>query len=851
MIFYICGPNQNHVKVKKTILIAVLCCLVAGFASANSSHETVRSDKVYVSLAGGTQINLNLRFIDAGGQLELGWWFSPYTAVAINAGGNLVIGRNSAGADEIFAGKDFDLQARLLGLLELTNLFLGEEEGARTDFHIAGYAGLGKIVNEVPAAGTAYYWLPSIGIDLSDRISSHLSIYGRAGVNLYHPLRNLTIYPEASIGLRVGLGKGRTYEKDPYQSYKDDIAALEQELEKEKQNVKVKTDTVVITETQEVEKIIRDTVVLTVNQVDTLTIYDVVEVGAGVAPKVDTVYVKADTVYIKSLPEVLVKTVYPADEEAQAVDSVAAAPLIQVDTVYVVTMPEPEVLVQVQTDTVYVPAAAEVLVQVQTDTVFVQSEPEVLVQVQKDTVFVPSLPEIQIQFQVQKDTVYVPSEPEIMVRTVYVNKEPIVLRDTVFVATDPEVQIQTVYRDKEPVILVDTVYVQSEPEIEVRTVYRDREVVKIQKDTVLVELEPEVQVKVVTDTVFVQSEPEVQIEVQVQTDTVYVPSDPEIMVRTVYVNKEPIVLRDTVFVATDPEVQIQTIYRDKEPVILVDTVYVQSEPEIEIRYREREVVKVHVQKDTIFIPGPTQVDTVIIEKDPIIQIDTVVIEKDPIVQFDTIVVEKAVAAQIDTVVIEKDPIVQIDTVVIEKDPIVQIDTVIVEKDPIVQIDTVVIEKDPVVQIDTVVIEKDPIVQIDTVVVEQDPIVQIDTVIVPMPIEPESSMITVVFPENAAWVNYGARKQLDKLAKEITESDSKYLLIAPISPDSEDAVKAYNLGVRRVSQVRLHLIRENGVDSRKLRETVLVSPAGIPVEDGNGFVIVAREDDPRVSELLGQ
>ena len=58
-------------------------------------------------------------------------------------------------------------------------------------------------------------------------------------------------------------------------------------------------------------------------------------------------------------------------------------------------------------------------------------------------------------------------------------------------------------------------------------------------------------------------------------------------------------------------------------------------------------------------------------------------------------------------------------------------------------------------------------------------------------------------------------------------------------------------MRRVSQVRLHLIRENGVDSRKLRETILVSPAGIPVEDGNGFVIVAREDDPRVSELLGQ
>ena len=75
------------------------------------------------------------------------------------------------------------------------------------------------------------------------------------------------------------------------------------------------------------------------------------------------------------------------------------------------------------------------------------------------------------------------------------------------------------------------------------------------------------------------------------------------------------------------------------------------------------------------------------------------------------------------------------------------------------------------------------------------------------------------------------------------------MIAPVSPDSPDAVKAYNLGVRRVSQVRLHLIRENGVDSRKLTEKVVVSPAGIPVEDGNGFVIVAREDDPRIAEFL--
>ena len=689
---------------KKTILTAILCCLAAGLAVAQESSETARTDKVYVSLGGGTQISLNLRFIDAGGQLELGWWFSPYTAIAINTGGNLIIGRNTAGADEIFAGKEFDLQARLLGLLEFTNLFLGDEQAAKARFHVAGYAGLGKIVNQLPQSGTPFYWLPSVGIDLSDRISSHTSIYARAGVNLYHPLRNLTIYPEASLGLRFGLGKGRTYESDPHKAYKDDIAALQQELEKERNNVKVKTDTIVVTETQEVEKVVRDTVILKINQVDTLTIYDVVEVGEGAPVKADTVYVKADTVYIKTLPEVLVKTVYV--DSVSAADSICTAePAAQVDTVYVLSEPE-------------------VLVQVQTDTVFVQTE------------------------------------PEIMVRTVYVNKEPIVLRDTVFVATDPEVQIQTVYRDKEPVVLVDTVYVQSEPEIEVRTVYRDREVVKVQKDTVFLELEPEVQVKVVTDTVFVQSEPEVQIQVEVQKDTVFVPTEPEIMVRTVYVNKEPVIVKDTVFVATDPEVQIQTVYRDKEPVILVDTVFVQSDPEIEIRYRDREVVKV-------------------------------------------------------------------------------------------QTDTVVIEKDPVVRVDTVVVEKDPIVQIDTVVIEKDPVFQVDTILVPVAIEPESSIIYVVFPENAAWVNFGARKQLDMIAQEIKDSDANYLLIAPVSPDSEDAVTAYNLGVRRVSQVRLHLIRENGVDSRKLRETVLISPAGKAVEDGNSFVIVAREDDPRISEILGQ
>lgn|GEM_PF-3244104 len=759
---------------KKTILIAALCCLFAGFAGAKENTETVRTDKVYVSLSGGTQISLNLRFIDVGGQFELGWWFSPYTAIAINGGGNIIVGRNTAGADDIFAGKEFDLQARVLGLLELTNLFLGEEEGARTKFHIAGYAGLGKIVNEFPTAGTAYYWLPSIGIDLSDRISRHTSIFARAGVNIYHPLRNLTVYPEANLGLRFGLGKGRTYDKDPHQAYKDNIAALEQELAKERQKEKVKTDTLVITETKEVEKIVHDTVTVKINQVDTLTIYDVVEVGEGVPAPADTVYVKADTVYVKSAPEILVKTVYSDSLNTNAVDSVAAyEPVVQVDTVYIL------------------------------------SEPEVVFQIQTDTVFVQTEPEVQVQVEVQTDTVFVPSDPEIMVRTVYVNKEPIVIKDTVFVATDPEVQIQTVYRDKEPVILVDTVYVQSEPEIEVRTVYRDREVVKVQKDTVFMELEPEVQVKVLKDTVyipsepeiqvqvevqkdtvFVPSEPEIQIQVEVQKDTIFIPSEPEIMVRTVYVNKEPVIVKDTVFVATDPEVQIQTVYRDKEPVIVKDTVYVQSEPEIEIRYRDREVVK--VQKDTVFVPSEPEIQ------------------------------------------------VKVDTVFVAEET--KTDTVFVASDPEIQIDTVVIEKDPVVQIDTVVIEKDPVVQIDTVVVP-----------VPVPVEPESTLIYVVFPENAAWVNYGARKQLDKFAKEINEydGDAKYLMIAPVSPDSEDTVKAYNLGVRRVSQVRLHLIRENGVDSRKLRESVVTSKAGIPVEDGNAFVIVAREDDPRIAEILGE
>ncbi|MBP5571389.1 MAG: hypothetical protein J6X39_01800 [Bacteroidales bacterium] len=836
---------------KKTILTAVLCVLATLFAGAKENPETVRTDKFYVSVGGGTQISLNLRFIDAGGQLELGWWFSPYTAIALNTGGNIVIGRNTAGADEIFAGKDFDLQARILGLLELTNLFLGEEEGARTRFHIAGYAGLGKIVNEFPTAGTAYYWLPSIGVDLSDRISAHTSFFGRVGVNLYHPLRNPTVYPEASLGLRFGIGKGRTYDKDPHQAYKDNIAALEKELEKEKQ--KVKTDTVVVTETKEVEveKIVHDTLVLKVNQVDTLTIYDVVEAGAGVKAPTDTVYIKADTVFVGESVSVKVDTVFVGDSVAVKVDTV----FVKADTVYIKSLPE--ILVKtVYSDSLNTNAVDSVAVEpvVQVDTVYILSEPELVLKVQTDTVFVQTEPEVQIE--VQKDTVFVPSEPEIMVRTVYVNKEPIVVKDTVFVATDPEVQIQTVYRDKEPVILVDTVYVQSEPEIEVRTVYRDREVVKVQKDTVFVELEPEVQVKVLKDTVYIPSEPEIQVQVEVQKDTVFVPSEPEIqvrvevqkdtifipsepeiMVRTVYVNKEPVIVKDTVFVATDPEVQIQTVYRDKEPVILVDTVYVQSEPEIEIRYRDREVVK--VQKDTVFLKSEPEIQ---------VKTDTLYVPAEP---------EIKIQIQKDTVFLSSDPEIQIqvktDTVFVPTE--VKTDTVFVAADPQIQIDTVFVASDPQIQVDTVFVASDPEIQIDTVVIEKDPVIQIDTVVVPVPIpmEPESTLIYVVFPENAAWVNYGARKQLDKIAKEIKayDGDAKYVMIAPVSPDSEDSVTAYNLGVRRVSQVRLHLIRENGVDSRKLRESVVNSNAGIAVEDGNAFVIVAREDDPRIAEILGE
>ena len=715
---------------KKTILIAALSCLFAGFAYAEDSSEVVMAEKTYISIGAGVQFtNPQFSLIDAGGQLEFGWWFTPYTAVGLNARAALVRTSNPDG-DVIFLGKNADASARLMGFLDLTNLYLGAEEGTRNPFHIMGYAGLGMIINS--RSINPHYWMPSVGLDFVGRVDNRTRIFVRAGLNLYHPLSGLTIYPEASLGLRFGLGKGKTYPKDPNQGYKDDIAELEKALVAAKNDVRVQKDTVVVTETKEVEveKLVRDTVTLKVNQVDTLTIYDVVEVGGGLVAKTDTVFVKADTVYIKSLPEVLVKTVYVDSISAGAVDSAYFQPVVKVDTIYVV------------------------------------SEPQILVQTQTDTVFVQSEPEVQVQVQVQKDTVFVPSEPEIMVRTVYVNKEPIVVKDTVFVATDPEVQIQTVYRDKEPVILVDTVYVQSEPEIEVRTVYRDREVVKVQKDTVLIQSEPEVQIQVLKDTVFVQSEPEVQIQVQVQKDTVFVPSEPEIRVKTVYVNKEPVIVKDTV--------------------------YVQSEPEIEIRYRDREVVK--VQKDTIYIAGETQVDTVIIEKPVEVKIDTVFVPAAPEIQIQ------------------------------------------------VQKDTVVVEKDPVVQVDTVVVEKDPVVLVDTVLVP-----------VPVPVEPESSLIYVVFPENAAWVNYGARKQLDRIAQEIKDydGDSRYVMIAPVSPDSEDTVKAYNLGVRRVSQVRLHLIRENGVDSRKLRESVIISPAGIAAEDGNAFVIVAREDDPRLAEILEQ
>ena len=820
---------------KKTILITVLSCLVAFTATAQKAAETVAAEKTFLAIGGGLQLTDQFSLIDVGAQLEFGWWMNPYMGIGLNARAGLVKGSNP-GADVIFAGKQLDASASLMGYLELTNIFLGAENGARAPFHIYGFAGLGPIFNS--KAFDIWYWHPSIGLDFSGRLDKNTRIFLRTGLNLYHPISGITLYPEASAGVRFALSKGKKYPKDPAQNYKDEIAELEEALIQAR--IDAAKDTVILT--KEVEKIVRDTVTLKVNQVDTLTIYDVVEVGTGLSAKIDTIYVKADTVFIekdpavqldilfqidtvfqvdtvyqrdtiiiekepvvitdtvivRTRPEVLVKTVYMDNADSTAtVDSVFTAPVYPVvpDTVYVVSEPvvlyqtdtvfvsvpaetivvtapadtvflaleegvevpvqvdtvfvstpadtvfvvsEPEVRVQVLTDTVYVASEPEVQVLVQTDTVFVESEPEIQVLVQTDTVFVESEPEIQVK--VQTDTVYVESEPEIMVRTVYVNKEPIVIKDTVFVATDPEVQIQTVYRDKEPIILVDTLYVQSEPEIEVRTVYRDREVVKIQKDTVLVKSEPEIQI-------------------QVQKDTVFVPSEPEIMVRTVYVNKEPIIVKDTVFVATDPEVQIQTVYRDKEPVILVDTVYVQSEPEIQVKtvYRDREVVK--VEKDTVYV-----------QSEPEIQVEY---------QYQT--------------------------------------------------DTIFLASSPQI-----------LFQKDTVYVETAP----DTAV---------SLLKVVFPENAAWVNYGARKELDELAKEINayEGDKKYLLIAPVSPDSEDPVKAYNFGVRRVSQVRLHLIRENGVDSRKIREQVIVSPLGIAVENGNAFVIVAREDDPRLEEIFSE
>ena len=751
---------------KKSILIALLCCLASSFAFAQNDWETVCLEKTYFSLGASSQFTTRINQIDLGGQLEFGWWFTPYTAVALNYGGGWVRGTAPRNPDPIFQGKKGDMYLRLLGIMDFTTIYLGVEDAARMDLHIAGYAGLGKITTSLSsidsfAAAWSQPWMPSIGLDVYTRLRRHTKLYGRAGFNLYHPVHNLTLYPEISVGLRVGLGEGRVFYRDPNKIYKDNIAELEKELEKAKNNVKVQTDTVVVKETKEVEveKLVRDTVVVTVNQVDTLTIYDVIETGTGVAAKADTVFVKADTVYVnnepivlrdtvfvKSAPEVLVKTVYADSVSATETDAAYIEPIVQVDTVYVLS--EPEVRVQIQKDTVFVPSAPEVLIK-------------------KDTVFLASEPEIQIQIhkEVKTDTVFVAMEPEIMVRTVYVNKEPIVLRDTVFVATDPEVQIQTVYRDKEPVVLVDTVFVQSEPEIEIR--YRDREVVKVQKDTVIVKETQEVEVE-----------------------------------KLVEVEK---IVRDTVIVEKDPIVQIQK-----------DTIEIEKEPIVQI------------QKDTVVVKETQEVE---VEK---------VVEVEKIVR-DTVILEKGLIVQKDTIVIEKDPIVQIqkDTIVIEKDPIVQI-----------QKDTVVVKETQEVEVEKVV-EVEKIVR-DTVVVEKDPVVQTDTVVVKVAVEPETTLIYVVFPENAAWVNYGSRKQLDRISKEIKEytGSEKYLLIAPISPDSRDPVKAYNLGVRRVSQVRLHLIRENGVDSRKLREVVVNSPAGIPVEDGNAFVIVAREDDPRINEILG-
>ena len=789
---------------KKTILLAALCLLAAGFAEAKKSSDVVSEEKVYVSLGAQAQFSRHLAPTEAGAQIELGWWFCPYLGVAVDAGAFYVIPYNH-NADAVFTDKQFEAYARFMGLMDFTNVVLGREAGTRAPVHIAAYAGLGQVGAFKPMElKDTRYWLPSVGLDLSARMGGRTRMFARAGVNIYHPLHNISLIPEVNAGLRFALGTGRKYSKNPEPAYKEDMAAIRQAIEDSRDNVKIKTETVVRTDTVEVEveveKVVRDTVTLI--QYDTLTIYDVVELGQA-----DSVAPRQRISPVKALAN--------SGSLARFVPDTVFVETFLIDTVFVASD------VQVVKDTVFV--AVDAGYQVQTDTVFIASEPEIQVRVRKDTVWLETEPEIQIQ--VQTDTVFVESDPEVITKTVYVNTEPVVIKDTVFVASDPEVKILTVYRDKEPVVLKDTVFVQSEPEIQIRTVYKNREVVRtdtvyvastpeirIQKDTVWLQSEPEVKLQVIRDTVVVRPQPEVRL--KVQKDTVYIQSEPEIQTRTVYVNREPVVLRDTVFVASDPEVLVQTVYRDKEPIVLRDTVYVQSEPEIQVRtvYKTREVVKtdtvfvksapevkLQIQKDTVYLPGKTVVkrDTVILRKPAIVQIDSVTFT-----QFDTVTLTKFLR----------------DTVTLTK--------------------TVV---------DTVTLTE---TLIDTVTVTR---TQTDTVFVKTPgsVIDSESMIYVVFPENAAWVNYGARKQLDKLAKEIKAGDVKYMMIAPVSPDSPDAVKAYNLGVRRVSQVRLHLIRENGVDSRRLAEKVVVSSAGIPVEDGNAFVIVAREDDPRIAEFLAE
>ena len=692
MIFYICSLNQYHFDVKKTILLAALCLLTAGYAEAKKSSDVVSEEKVYVSLGADAQFSRHLAPADIGAQIELGWWFCPYLGVAIDAGAFYVIPYND-NADAVFTDKQSEAYARFMGLMDFTNVVLGREAGTRAPVHLAAYAGLGQVGAFKPMElKDTRYWLPSAGLDLSARMSNRTRMFARAGVNIYHPLHNISLIPEINAGLRFALGTGRKYSKNPEPAYKEDMAAIRKAIEDSRDNVKIKTETVVRTDTVEVEveveKVVRDTVTLI--QYDTLTVYDVVELGQA-----DSLTPKQRVSPVKALAN--------AGSLAQFVPDTVFIETFLIDTVFVSS----EAQIQDVKDTVFV--AVDAGYQVQTDTVFVASEPEI--QVVKDTVYLETEPEIQIQ--VQTDTVFVESDPEVITKTVYVNTEPVVIKDTVFVASDPEVKILTVYRDKEPVVLKDTVFVQSEPEIQIRTVYKNREVVR--------------------------------------TDTVYVASAPEIRIQ-----------KDTVYVQSEPEVQVRTVYRDREPI---------------------------VQRDTVYLPGKTVVkrDTVILRKPAIVQIDSVTFT-----QFDTVTLTKFLR---DTVTLTK---TLVDTVTVTK---TQTDTVFV---------------------------KTPGSVIDS-----------------------ESMIYVVFPENAAWVNYGARKQLDKLAKEIKAGDVKYMMIAPVSPDSPDAVKAYNLGVRRVSQVRLHLIRENGVDSRKLAEKVVVSPAGIPVEDGNGFVIVAREDDPRIAEFLAE